>query len=83
MGGDRNSRSAVASIYPPEATETLVVADDHVDARLWATDLLGQAERAYNSSAILLTNSAGLAHETLTGIDHILPTPRPGIVGGR
>lgn len=58
-------------------TETLVVADDTVDAELCATDLLGQAEHGYNSPAILLTNSAELAHETLKEIDRmltILPT---------
>ena len=53
-------------------TETLVVADDTVDAELCATDLLGQAEHGYNSPAILLTNSAKLAHETLTEIERIL-----------
>ncbi len=53
-------------------TETLVVADDTVDAELCATDLLGQAEHGYNSPAILLTNSSELAHETLTEIERIL-----------
>ncbi len=53
-------------------TETLVVADDTVDAELCATDLLGQAEHGYNSPAILLTNSAQLAQKTLTEIDRIL-----------
>lgn len=53
-------------------TETLVVADDTVDAELCATDLLGQAEHGYNSPAILLTNSNELAHETLTEIERIL-----------
>ena len=53
-------------------TETLVVADDTVDAELCATDLLGQAEHGYNSPAILLTNSTELAHETLHEIDRIL-----------
>lgn len=53
-------------------TETLVVADETVDAELCATDLLGQAEHGYNSPAILLTNSATLAQATLTEIDRIL-----------
>ena len=53
-------------------TETLVVADDTVDAELCATDLLGQAEHGYNSPAILLTNSAQLAQATLAEIDRIL-----------
>ncbi|GIS11297.1 MAG: hypothetical protein CM15mP115_04480 [Alphaproteobacteria bacterium] len=38
-------------------TETMVIADDTVDAELCATDLLGQAEHGYNSPAVLLTNS--------------------------
>ena len=38
-------------------TETMVIADDTVDAELCATDLLGQAEHGYNSPAVLVTNS--------------------------
>lgn len=53
-------------------TETLVIADDIVDAELCATDLLGQAEHGYNSPAILLTNSLPLAEATLAEIDRIL-----------
>ena len=53
-------------------TETMVIADDTVDAELCATDLLGQAEHGYNSPAVLLTNSAKLARETLSEIDRIL-----------
>lgn len=53
-------------------TETMVIADDTVDAELCATDLLGQAEHGYNSPAILLTNSAKLAQATLAEIDRIL-----------
>ncbi len=53
-------------------TETMVVADDTVDAELCATDLLGQAEHGYNSPAVLLTNSEKLAKDTLAEIDRIL-----------
>ena len=53
-------------------TETMVIADDTVDAELCATDLLGQAEHGYNSPAVLLTNSEKLAKETLAEIDRIL-----------
>lgn len=53
-------------------TETMVIADDTVDAELCATDLLGQAEHGYNSPAVLLTNSRKLAQETLVEIDRIL-----------
>jgi sulfopropanediol 3-dehydrogenase len=53
-------------------TETMVIADDTVDAEMVATDLLGQAEHGYNSPAVLVTNSRRLAEETLTEIDRIL-----------
>ncbi|TRD22020.1 histidinol dehydrogenase [Palleronia caenipelagi] len=38
-------------------TETMVIADNTVDAEICATDLLGQAEHGYNSPAVLVTNS--------------------------
>ncbi len=53
-------------------TETMVIADDTVDAEMCATDLLGQAEHGYNSPAVLVTNSRSLAEGTLTEIDRIL-----------
>lgn len=53
-------------------TETMVIADDTVDAELCATDLLGQAEHGYNSPAVLLTTSATLAHDTLAEVERIL-----------
>ena len=53
-------------------TETMVIADESVDAELCATDLLGQAEHGYNSPALLLTNSEKLARETLSEIDRLL-----------
>lgn len=53
-------------------TETLVIADDTVDAEMCATDLLGQAEHGINSPAVLITNSEVLATETLKEIDRIL-----------
>lgn len=53
-------------------TETMVIADETVDAELCATDLLGQAEHGYNSPAVLLTISEKLARETLAEIDRIL-----------
>ena len=58
-------------------TETMVIADESVDAEMCATDLLGQAEHGYDSPAILVTNSERLARETLAEIDRlfdILPT---------
>lgn len=53
-------------------TETMVIADETVDAELCATDLLGQAEHGYNSPAVLVTNSRKLAEATLAEIDRIL-----------
>jgi len=53
-------------------TETLIIADDTVDAEMCATDLLGQAEHGVNSPAVLITNSKTLAEETLKEIDRIL-----------
>ncbi|MEM8823380.1 MAG: histidinol dehydrogenase [Pseudomonadota bacterium] len=53
-------------------TETMVIADDTVDAEMCATDLLGQAEHGYNSPAVLLTTSRRLADETLREIDRLL-----------
>ena len=53
-------------------TETMVIADDTVDAELCATDLLGQAEHGYNSPAVLVTNSESLALKTISEIDRIL-----------
>ncbi|MDP9157737.1 MAG: histidinol dehydrogenase [Pseudomonadota bacterium] len=53
-------------------SETLVIADDSVDAELCATDLLGQAEHGYNTPAILLTNSMQLAKDTIAEVERIL-----------
>jgi sulfopropanediol 3-dehydrogenase len=53
-------------------TETMVIADDTVDAELCATDLLGQAEHGYNSPAVLLTNSRKLATGTMAEIERLL-----------
>ena len=53
-------------------TETMVIADDTVDAEMVATDLLGQAEHGYNSPAVLVTTSGKLAKATLAEIDRLL-----------
>ena len=53
-------------------TETLVIADETVDAELCATDLLGQAEHGPTSPAILLTTSEKLARETMAEIERLL-----------
>ncbi len=67
-------------------TETMVIADDTVDAEICATDLLGQAEHGYNSPAVLVTNSDKLARATLAEIDRllaILPTADTASVSWR
>jgi sulfopropanediol 3-dehydrogenase len=67
-------------------TETMVIADDTVDAELVATDLLGQAEHGYNSPACLITTSRKLAEGTLAEIDRlltILPTADTAAVSWR
>jgi sulfopropanediol 3-dehydrogenase len=53
-------------------TETLVIADDSVDAEMCATDLLGQAEHGPTSPAVLLTTSEKLARETMQEVDRLL-----------
>lgn len=58
-------------------TETLIIADESVDAELCAADLLGQAEHGPNSPSILLTNSSELARDTMQEVERqlrILPT---------
>lgn len=53
-------------------TETMVIADETVDAELCATDLLAQAEHGYNSPAAMITNSKKLAEETMVEVERIL-----------
>jgi sulfopropanediol 3-dehydrogenase len=61
-------------------TETLVIADDSVDAELCATDLLGQAEHGPTSPAVLLTDSEPLARATIDEVERLLAIlPTAGI----
>jgi sulfopropanediol 3-dehydrogenase len=53
-------------------TETLIIADDTVDAEICATDLLGQAEHGPTSPAVLLTNSEKLARATMAEVERLL-----------
>jgi sulfopropanediol 3-dehydrogenase len=53
-------------------TETLVIADDSVDAEICATDLLGQAEHGFNTPAVLLTTSEKLARATIAEVERLL-----------
>ena len=67
-------------------TETLVIADDSVDAELCATDLLGQAEHGFNTPAVLLTTSETLARQTIEEVERllrILPTAEFAAVSWR
>jgi sulfopropanediol 3-dehydrogenase len=61
-------------------TETLVIADETVDAEICATDLLGQAEHGPTSPAVLLTNSEKLARETLAEVERLLTILPTGAV---
>jgi sulfopropanediol 3-dehydrogenase len=53
-------------------TETMVIADESVDAEMCATDLLGQAEHGPDSPAILITTSRRLAEETMREVERLL-----------
>ena len=53
-------------------TETMVIADETVDAEICATDLLGQAEHGPDSPCVLLTTSEKLAKETMAEIERLL-----------
>ncbi|MBO0765399.1 MAG: histidinol dehydrogenase [Hyphomicrobiaceae bacterium] len=53
-------------------TETLIIADDSVDAEICATDLLGQAEHGPTSPAVMITNSEKLARETMVEVERLL-----------
>jgi len=67
-------------------TETMIIADETVDAEMCATDLLGQAEHGYNSPACLITNSKDLATKTIDEIERllkILPTSDTASVSWR
>ncbi len=55
-------------------TETLLIADDTVDAEMCATDLLGQAEHGPTSPAVLVTTSRQLGLETIAEVDRQLET---------
>jgi sulfopropanediol 3-dehydrogenase len=53
-------------------TETLIIADDSVDAEICATDLLGQAEHGPTSPAVMITDSEKLARETMAEVERLL-----------
>ena len=53
-------------------TETMILADDSVDAEICATDLLGQAEHGPDSPAILITVSRALGERVLSEVERLL-----------
>jgi sulfopropanediol 3-dehydrogenase len=53
-------------------TETLIIADDSVDAEICATDLLGQAEHGPTSPAVMITDSEKLAREAMAEVERLL-----------
>ena len=53
-------------------TETLIIADETVDAEICATDLLGQAEHGPTSPVVLITNSEKLARDTMSEVERLL-----------
>ena len=54
----------------PGPTETVVIADEHADAEMVASDMLAQAEHDVLASAILLTPSVELAERVQRGCPH-------------
>ena len=64
-------------------TETLVIADETVDAELCAAGLLGQAEHGPSSPAILLTSSEKLARETMREVERQLEVLPTGDIAGQ
>lgn len=64
-------------------TETLLLADDTVDAETCATDLLGQAEHGPTSPAVLLTTSRELGLATIEEVERQLMTLPTADVAGK
>lgn len=64
-------------------TETLLLADDTVDAETCATDLLGQAEHGPTSPSILLTTSRELGLATIEEVARQLETLATADVAGK
>ncbi len=53
-------------------TDSLILADATADARIVATDLVGQAEHGYNSPVWLVTDHRPLAEEVLTLVPELI-----------
>ncbi|CAI7676497.1 unnamed protein product [Penicillium pancosmium] len=57
---------------PAGPTEILIVADEHADPFIVATDLLSQAEHGPDSPAVLITNSITVGEKTISEVDRLL-----------
>jgi histidinol dehydrogenase len=57
---------------PAGPTEILIVADEHADPFIVATDLLSQAEHGPDSPAVLITNSSAVGEKTIAEVDRLL-----------
>lgn len=68
---------------PAGPTETLLLADETVDAEMCATDLLGQAEHGPSSPAVLLTTSRELGLATIEEVDRQLLTLATADIAGK
>ncbi|QBY01401.1 histidinol dehydrogenase [Rhodophyticola sp. CCM32] len=53
-------------------TDSLILADANADARVVATDLVGQAEHGYNSPVWLVTDTRALAEEVMGLVPHLI-----------
>ena len=53
-------------------TEVLIIADEHADPFIVATDLLSQAEHGPDSPAVLITTSEELGHRVIAHVDDLL-----------
>lgn len=67
---------------PAGPTEILVIADEHADAALVATDLLGQAEHGPDSPAWCITTSERKGREILAEVERQLITLPTASVAG-
>lgn len=75
-----SAEGAVAIECPAGPSEVLIIADESVEPRVVAADLLAQAEHDENASAVLVTNSAKVAEKTKVELRKQLKRlPRKGI----
>jgi len=74
------STTTTAIDMPAGPSEVLVIADENADPIFVAADLLAQSEHGVDSQAILVTNSATIAKQTIEELNKQLPVlPRAEI----